>query len=103
MAWRSRKFFDDKKKWLRLILVSIFGAFVEKLMSELQYRDRVGKGLFDVIFADRANPFLECRGLICATIKAGAAGAIGLLFDYLPVEEHLDILNDGRSIGFACK
>eukprot|EP00959_Pyramimonas_sp_CCMP1952_P386919 8108827-Pyramimonas_sp.AAC.1 len=46
-AWRAKCTFEDPEKRTRILLMNWMGAPVEKMMSNFQYLDRAGKGLYD--------------------------------------------------------
>eukprot|EP00959_Pyramimonas_sp_CCMP1952_P126586 2647351-Pyramimonas_sp.AAC.1 len=74
-------------------------APVEKLMANLQYLDRAGKGLYDVCVNNEWNPILVCKQRLTQLVREGADGDLGPLFESTPFEDHSALLEQVRLLG----
>eukprot|EP00959_Pyramimonas_sp_CCMP1952_P073715 1540678-Pyramimonas_sp.AAC.1 len=60
-AWRTKCFMSDRRKVMQSLLYCWIAIYVERLQSELTWRDQQGKGLWDVVVQDELNPFVRCK------------------------------------------
>ena len=75
-AWRARCVLQSPKRRKRMLLLCWLGAPVERLQSELNYRDQVGKILMDVVYQDELNPFWVCKVRLSQMSQSGPTGPL---------------------------
>ena len=104
-ACRARCVLRDDQKRLDIVLTCWLGAPLERLSSELQWLDEVGKGLYDIVFDDSLNPFYMCRCRLAALVANGVAGALKPVFAMYPEHMHAMMMAKVRSLGldFDCQ
>ena len=82
---------------MRKILQLAWSAHpLERLQSSLQRLDSTPSSAFDLVFADRQNPFFACRSKLAHMMRLGVGGPFACLFELLPVQLH-EVMADEMS------